>query len=153
YIQHTQPFSRRTFPTIEDRTGRLSENHQRLIVVLDWVKVETFFPGCPGYCIHHQGDLESAHYPPPDQPEGRLWIQALLDPVDDNLCLPPGFSGAYLAERTEGHAPGFAPKSPELHTPDLAAGGIDPDAEARKVPIPEDGVTGRKHEARRRRVW
>ncbi len=40
-------FQDEIFPAIEDRTGRLSEKHRRLIAVLDWVKVETFFPACP----------------------------------------------------------------------------------------------------------
>lgn len=40
-------FQDEIFPAIEDRTGRLSEKHRRLIAVLDCVKVETFFPACP----------------------------------------------------------------------------------------------------------
>ena len=40
-------FQEELFPSIEDRTGRLSEKHRRLIAVLDCVKVETFFPACP----------------------------------------------------------------------------------------------------------
>lgn len=40
-------FQDELFPAIEDRAGRLSEKHRRLIAVLDCVKVETFFPACP----------------------------------------------------------------------------------------------------------
>ena len=87
-------FQDELFPAIEDRTGRLSGKHRRLIVVLDWVKVETFFPACPvtagrpvadrvalamAFIAKAVWDLPTTRHPPPDD-------RILSDPALRRMC-------------------------------------------------------------------
>ena len=77
---------------------------------------------------------------------GRYRLPAALDAVDDLGCAEPGLRGGELAVGTEGDALRPAP-APALHDIDLPPRGVDPDPEARELPVPEDLVLPLHREA------
>ena len=70
---------------------------------------------------------------------GRQRVLAPLDAVDGNYRAAARLLGGNLAMATQGRAPRPA-GTPALDDILLQARRIDPDAEARQVPVPEDGV-------------
>ena len=67
-------------------------------------------------------------------------LKALLDAVDGQRRLASGVVRCQIAVAAQREALRPPGQSPGLHAPHLAARGIHPDAEARKVPVPDHDV-------------